>query len=387
MKSSCDVIIIGAGSVGVPTAFFLSLEGLKVLVIDELASVGQGQNKAAIGGVRATHSDPAKIKICLQSLSIFRSWTETYGQEIGWKKGGYAFPVYRPQEEASLKAILPLQKSMGLSINWESPDRMKEIVPGLNPCDLRGGTYSPDDAQISPLLALDAFYTEAKKRGVTFVFNEKVTAIDTSQGKIGAVTTTKNSYEAPTVLLAPGSHAQEVGRLAGLNLPVIPDSHEAGISAPLEQFLGPLVVDLRPGNDGKTSNFYFAQNNEGQVIFCYTPAPLFPGTNREPTSEFLPVLAARMIDLIPRLKNMLVRRTWRGMYPMTPDGLPICDKIKEVEGLYVAAGLCGQGFMMGPGLGRNFAALITKGKPEINSDLFGSYSYYRDFGKKTEALK
>ncbi len=63
-----DAIVIGAGSVGCPTAYFLTLEGLKVLVLDSEHSAGQGQNKAAIGGVRATHSDPAKIAICLESL-------------------------------------------------------------------------------------------------------------------------------------------------------------------------------------------------------------------------------------------------------------------------------------------------------------------------------
>jgi hypothetical protein len=79
---------------------------------------------------------------------------------------------------------------------------------------------------------------------------------------------------------------------------VIPDSHEAGISAPVEQFLGPLVVDLRPGPEGRTANFYFGQNAEGQIIFCYTPKELFLGTNRESLSELLPILANRMISLV-----------------------------------------------------------------------------------------
>ena len=95
MSKKYDTIIIGAGSVGVPTAYFLAKHGQKVLVIDELASSGQGQNKAAIGGVRATHSDPAKIQICLQSLEIFSKWKTKTGTDIGWKKGGYCFPVYR----------------------------------------------------------------------------------------------------------------------------------------------------------------------------------------------------------------------------------------------------------------------------------------------------
>ena len=94
-----------------------------------------------------------------------------------------------------------------------------------------------------------------------------------------------------------------------------PDSHEAGITAPVEHFLEPLVVDLRPGPEGKTANFYFGQNHEGQIIFCYTPKELFVGTDRESLSEFLPILAARMICLVPRLRHLLVRRVWRGLLP------------------------------------------------------------------------
>jgi len=77
MKNTYDVIIAGAGSVGTPTAFFLSKAGLKVLVIEPLASTGQGSNKHAIGGVRATHSDPAKILLCANSIKILSAWQNT----------------------------------------------------------------------------------------------------------------------------------------------------------------------------------------------------------------------------------------------------------------------------------------------------------------------
>ena len=93
MVEKFDTIIIGAGSVGIPTAYFLAKKGQKVLVIDELSSSGQGQNKSAIGGVRATHSDPAKIQICLQSIDVFSKWKDKIGTNIGWKKGGYCFAV------------------------------------------------------------------------------------------------------------------------------------------------------------------------------------------------------------------------------------------------------------------------------------------------------
>jgi sarcosine oxidase subunit beta len=321
-------------------------------------------------------------------LKIFSRWEETYGYSIGWKKGGYCFPVYREREEATLKSLLPIQKNYGLNIDWIDANGIKKVIPGINTDGLTGGTYSPDDGQVSPLLAAHALFKESVERGCTYHFKETVTDIKINNGTIKEVTTDKGVYSTPVVVNAAGSSARQVGAMMGLDIPVTPDSHEAGISAPMEQFLGPLIVDMRPGEEGKTDNFYFGQNHEGPIIFCYTPSKLFTGTNKESTSEFLPILAKRMIDLIPRLKNMLIRRVWRGLYPMTPDGSPICGKVNEVEGLYLAVGMCGQGFMMGPGVGKNIASLILSGKPLMDQQIFDTVSFYRDiYNSKKEALK
>ena len=81
-----DVVIIGAGSVGLPLSWQLAEKGLKVALLDEEASWGRGQNRAAIGGIRATHSDPAKIRICLESIRLFSSMQEKYGLDMEWRE-------------------------------------------------------------------------------------------------------------------------------------------------------------------------------------------------------------------------------------------------------------------------------------------------------------
>jgi len=387
-RTRYDAIVIGAGSVGLAIAYYLTLEKLRVLVLDSEASPGQGQNKAAIGGVRATHSDGAKITLCLQSLEFFSTFEEKTGIDLGWVPGGYCFPVYREAEENILKGILPIQKGNGLEIDWVGPERIKELIPGINENNLRGGTFSPGDGQVSPLKYAAALWKESKDRGCEYRFSEPVSGLLKKAGAIRGVKTKKGVYYSDIVVNAAGSYAKEIGKMAGIDIPVVPDSHEGGISAPMERFFMPLIVDLRPGPEGLTKNFYFGQNDRGQVIFCYTPLQLILGTNRENTSEFMPVLARRMIDLIPRLKNMLIRRVWRGLYPMTPDGVIILDHVKEVKGFYLAVGMCGQGFMLGPGVGLNMANFILRGKPVIKQEIWNSISFYRDFyaGRK-EALK
>jgi len=385
---SYDVIVVGAGSVGNPAATFLAREGLSVLVIDRRAAAGQGDNKTAIGGVRATHSDPGKILTCSESLDIFKRWESETGDSVGWKPGGYCFPVYDDAIEGTLKGILPGQKQAGLDIDWVDADAVAELVPGIAREGLRGGTYSPGDGQVSPLLAAVAFQREAERHGAEYRYNERVTGYLRVGDCVTGVKTDRGQYASDTIVLATGADAAEHGELLGITIPVIPDSHEAGISAPVEQFLAPLVVDLSPGPEGKTANFYFGQNHEGQIIFCYTPAELFPGTNRESLSEFLPILAGRMISLVPRLRHLLVRRVWRGCYPMTPDGVPVVSNTEAISGLTLAVGMCGQGFMCGIGVGQEVASLVIDGEPLLPPEAAHGLRFDRDFrAAKTEALK
>ncbi len=384
MTRSFDVVIVGAGSIGTPTAFFLAQEGIRTLVIDKLASVGQGANKAAIGGIRATHSDRAKISICLKSIEIFSTWEEEYGDHIGWVQGGYSFVAYREQDEKTLKGLIELQKQYGLNINWLSRDELLEVIPDLNREGLRGGTFSPGDGSACPLLAVHAFYHRAKERGAEFHFGEEVTDIMVKAGRVRGVKTTKGEYSTGCVINAAGPWARKVANLAGLDVPVRPDSHEAGITEPVERFLGPMVVDIRPAEG--SANCYFYQHYTNQIVFCITPRPNIWGEDTRETSVFLPMAARRIIDLMPRLANLRVRRVWRGLYPMTPDGSPIVGKVRELEGYINAVGMCGQGFMIGPGLAVYLVKMVKDELSAEDEEVLSGLSAYRDFGGE-EKLK
>jgi sarcosine oxidase, subunit beta len=383
-NNTFDMIIIGAGSVGAPLAWQLADAGQKVLVLDQFASVGQGSNKAAIGGIRATHSDPAKIRICLKSLEIFSTWHEQHGDDIGWEQGGYSYVAYRPQEEQILKDLLVIQKQLGLDIDWYDKKEYLEIIPSLNPEGLIGGTFSRGDGSASPMLSALAFEKRAKACGAQFHYKENVTGFQRQNGCITGVTTDKGSYNSQMVVNAAGPWGCEVAQLAGVDVPVNPDLHEGGITEPVAHFLRPMVVDIRPTED--SANYYFYQHHTGQIIFCITPNPPIYGKERKETSVFLPQVAKRMLGIMPCLKNLKVRRTWRGMYPMTPDGAPIVGEVNGLEGYFNAVGMCGQGYMLGPGLAVFLRQWITGDGAEQAKEVLAPLSLYRDFGKK-EKLK
>jgi sarcosine oxidase subunit beta len=381
-----DVVVVGAGSVGMPTSMYLAEQGLKVLCIDQFPSPGQGSNKAAIGGIRATHSSTAKIRLCLDSIRIFSTWKQEHGDELEWYPSGYVFVAYRPEEERVLKELLKVQKRYGLNIDWHDRDSMLEVCPGLKREGLIGGTFSPEDGSASPMLSNRAFYCRARKLGVEMRLGERVTSIIRRKGKVVGVRTDKGGYATGTVVNAGGAWARQLAQAGGIDVPVQPDCHEAGITEPVQRFLRPMVVDLRPGPG--SSNYYFYQHGEdvGQVIFCITPSPQILGSDRRETSAYLPMVAKRMVDVMPKLANLKVRRTWRGLYPNTPDGSPILGPSESLKGYYDAVGMCGQGFMLGPGVGALMSRIVTGKATGSDMEILHELRPGREFGGD-EALK
>ena len=371
-----DIIIIGAGSVGVPLSYYLAEAGADVAVLEKNCSVGRGQNRAAIGGIRATHSNPAKIKISQKTIDIVSRMDVEYGFDVDWYRGGYLFAVYTEKHENDLRDLLELQKHYKLNIDWIPPSRVEKLVPGINSSGLRGGTYSPEDGSASPLKVADAFYKLALDAGVDFHFKEEVHKFETNSNKIKTVFTDKNKYSGDLIINAAGGNARDIGELLDTDIPVFPDSHEGGITEPVQRFFDPMVIDLREGNI--SANYYFYQNVEGQIVFCMTPKPKITGKDTNCTSKFLPEVIHRMVNLYPRLRNIRVRRTWRGLYPMTPDGFPIIGYDPKIENMFLTVGMCGHGFMLGPGLGEILSEVLIDGDHK-HDDILQELSPERDF--------
>lgn len=384
LNNTYDIIIAGAGSVGTACAFFMSQAGLKVLVIECLPSSGQASNKRAIGGVRATFSDPSKIFLGAKGIEVFSSWQATYGDDIEWYQGGYSFVAYDQAIESSLKALLETQQNLGLAIHWLDRDEILKLAPDLNPQDLRGGTYSPGDGSASPLKANYAFYSHALQQGAEFHFNENVLGVEKANGKVNGVRTNQGIYFCKAFINAAGSWAAEISEMVGVKIPVKPDAHEAGITESVQPMFSPMIVDIRerPGS----SNFYFYQHPSGKIIFCVTPNPQIWGLHDQDTGSFLPLACRRLMEIMPRLANCRIRRTWRGTYPMTPDGNPLLGAVPQMEGYLLAAGLCGQGFMLGPGVAKLLTNLVLDDLSPQEKACLEANRYNREF-TTTEKLK
>jgi sarcosine oxidase subunit beta len=376
MNNTADVIIIGGGIIGCATGYYLTKKGLNVYLFEK-NYLTAGSTGRCIGGIRQQFSTELSIKVAMESMKKFTMMADDLGQDVEFHQGGYLFLAHSKDKEDTYLQLIQLQKKMGLDVEYVSVSEIEKLVPGIDTTDLLGGAYCSSDAQANPFLVVDGYAKGIRKKGKVLPYRE-IIKIDIEKGKVNAVRTKDNeTYYAPTIVNAAGPFARDVAKLVNLDIPIYPERHEAMITEQMERFFDMMIVDYRP--DG----CYFNQKwGKGSIIGCYTPMPNVPGLDTRVSFEFAKEMGRRMVRLIPKLQNIKIIRQWSGSYEMTPDGNPIVDKT-DIDGFWVAGGMCGHGFMLGPEIGWIAAEYITKG--DIPYDI-RTFALKRDFSSR-EVMK
>jgi sarcosine oxidase subunit beta len=372
MNQAVDVIVIGGGIIGLASAYHLSRRGQKVLVLEKKYP-GSGSTGRCIGGIRQQFSTPGAIRLMQESVRQFRGMKEEFGFSVEYSEGGYLFLAHEPQRLETFKSILPLQKGLGLKVEILDARECLKIAPPLNPEGLLGGVFSPEDGQAYPFKIIEGYIQEIKKfRSHVRFFSEVNEIVIQNHAVVGVKTTDGETFHAQSILNAAGPWAQEVGRMAGLELAIAPEEHEAFITDRVPSLFTTMVVDYRP--DG----CYFYQRSNGQVIGCYSPVPNKPGIITESSLEFLVEMSKRTKRLVPVLAAARVIRHWGGCYSMTPDGSPFIDKT-GIKGFYVANGMSGHGFMFAPAVGRYVSEIILDDRYPFD---WSEFRLGRDFSRQ-----
>lgn len=378
MSNTSDAIIIGGGIIGAATGYYLSKRGLKVRLFDR-GYLCSGSTGRCIGGVRQQFTSECSIKLMMESVRLFSEMDRELGAEVHWHPGGYLFLAHDEAKKQAFLANIAVQQAAGLKdVRWVDAAEAKQVVPELDTTDLLGGSYCPSDGQAYPFAVVGGYAQRIRESGGEVHAFTEVMEILQEGGRVrGVRTSAGQEYFSDKVVNCAGPWARDIGRLAGIEIPVEPERHEALITEGVEYLGLPMLVDYRA--DGG----YFQQfRHNGQFIGCYTPVPNVPGTSCGSTYEFLTEMPRRMLKLVPALACVKVIRQWAGSYEMTPDGNPIVDRT-ELEGFYVAAGFCGHGFMLGPASGRAAAKLIATGERD---PLLADFSLGRSYASR-EAMK
>jgi len=372
MSKAYDVIIIGGGIIGTATGYYLSENGLKVLLLEK-DYLTAGSTGRCITGIRQQFSTPATIQTAMESVRLFKSMKEELGMDVEWTDSGYLFLAHDQAKADIFRKTIATQQKFGLDVNFISADQCKEIVPYLDTDGLIGGAYCPSDGQANPFLVVEAYSKGIKRNGGKILIGSEVVKINIKKNHVQSVTTVKQeTFSAPIMLNAAGPWAREVGQLADISLEVKPERHEALITEGVKYMGFPMLVDYR------AEGGYFVQRLTGQFIGCFTPEVQVIGKNTDSTLDFLVEMSRRMCRLVPALENVAVLRQWAGSYSMTPDGSPIVDET-DIEGFYCSVGMSGHGFMLGPALGKYMAQFITEKTWPFD---MSEFAYGRSFGVK-----
>ena len=342
---SADVLVVGAGVVGLSVALALQASGAQVVVVDR-AGVAEGQSGVQPGGVRLQWGTTVNCRLALESHAWWRAAEETLASPVplGFSACGYLFVAHTEATLARLRENVHVQNASDVPSRILSPDEAAELVPGLRPEPLVGASWCAEDAYVGePQAAVAAI---ARHVDVRIASVEGVVG----DGARWALETTVGRMTAPAVVLAAGADTRDLVAPLGVELPIELEPRHLFLSEPIrERLLEPLVVSSERRFAAKQlQNGRILASDLGATGDPDTDAPVWRRHVRAAIAELLPILEYVGLDVIAS-----------GAYDVTPDRQPILGPLPDQDGLHVAAGFSGHGFMIAPAVGRIVAAGVA----------------------------
>lgn len=360
MGESPQAVIIGAGVIGCSIAFHLTRLGqLGVCLLERERLPGSGSTSRANGGIRAQFTTEVNLRMSLLSMAILDELALEIGDPPVYRKAGYLFFTGDAERMSGMATAVEYQRARGVAVDLLDADGVRAKAPFISGPVL-GGTFGARDGFIDPGGLTTFFLREATRSGVEVRYHAEVTAIERARSGEFKVTTTAGSLTAPIVVNAAGPYARRVAAMLGVDLPVEPVRRHLILSGPCPSLppLIPMTIDADSG--------VFVRREGERVLIAYSnpdePAgfntefdPDFPERIAETVESRFPVVAAAGIDL---------RRSWAGLYEVTPDHHAVLGAVPEQPGFFLANGFSGHGVMHAAAAGRVIAELIVRGRCE-----------------------
>jgi len=353
-----NYIIIGGGISGLSIAYNLAKLGMDKIFLIEKSYLGSGSTGKCGRGIRQQFTTREHIVLMRGSVKLWETLSEELGKNIYFRQGGYLWLLRNEKEIELFRKYVKFQNSLNVPSKIISVEEAKEIVPQLNEKVFLAASYCPTDGTASPFDVVEAYAEAALKLGVKIYKFTEVYGIIVERGEVQGVETSIGRIKSNIVVNAAGYGAKKLAETAGIKLPLENYRHHIMVTEPLKQFLKPMIV---------YGSLYFNQDIHGNIIGGID-------LNEKPTNilmpriDFLSKFAKNILKVMPILGGINVLRQWTGFYVVTPDHHPILGNVDEVNGLYLATGYSGHGFMMGPIVGKVIAELIVYGKSSISID-------------------
>ena len=380
MRDRAQAVVIGGGVGGASILYWLARLGWEDVLLVERADLTSGSTFHSAGLVGQLRGSLSLTRMMMSSVELYRTLADEVGLETGWHEVGSLRLASTQERLEELNRQAGWAKTFGLPLELISAEDAQELFPPMATEGVLGAAYLPTDGYIDPSQLTFALAEGARRRGAEIATHTRVTAIRVERGRVSGVETDKGPVEAEVVVNAGGMFAGEIGRLAGVNVPVIPMAHEYLITKPSDV---PLDV---PTMRDPSLLVYFRGESGGLVMGGYErhPAPWgLDGIPPDFNGQLLPEDWERFEELmtnavvrVPELEEAEVVKLVNGPEAFTPDGEFILGET-DVRGFWVAAGFCAHGLAGAGGMGQLVAEWIVDGVPsldvwEMDSRRFGS---------------
>jgi dimethylglycine dehydrogenase len=394
MKSHYRVVVIGGGVVGASVLYHLAKLGWSDIVLIERAELTAGSTWHAAAGFHALNGDPNIAALQDYTIKLYKEIEAESGQSVGMHMTGGVNIAGTPGRWEWLKAAWAVFQTMGVeTAQLVTPDEIKRLCPIVDISGIHGGLYDSLEGHLDPYGATHAFARAAQKRGAQVILRNRVVELTARTDGSWKVVTQNGTTIADNIVNAAGLWAKQVGRMAGVDLPVAPMAHHYLVTDQIQELVEldreiALCVDL----EGFT---YLRQEQKGVLLGVYElnpkhwhleGAPWDYGTELIPEDidRISPELA-KGFERYPCLNKVGIKRWVNGPFTFTPDGNPLVGPVPGLANYWCACGVMA-GFSQGGGVGLSLAQWMVEGEP--GSDIFGmDVARYGAFASNREYLK
>jgi glycine cleavage system T protein len=371
MTEEARAIVIGGGVGGTSIAYHLAAMGWPDVILLERSELTSGSTFHSAGLVGQLRSTVTLTRMMMYGVDLYRRLKEETGLDPGWHEVGSLRLASSPERMEELQRLSGWGKTFGLPLEIIGTDQALDLFPLFDPDGVRGAAFLPTDGHLDPSGLTFSMARGARGRGARIVTGARVTAIDVQRGRVRGVRTADHGdFRADVVVNAGGMWAHEIGRLAGVEVPVVPMSHQFLITEPMEG-VGPELPTMRDPD----LLVYFREEVGGLVVGGYERTPeawsldgLPPDFNHRllnPNWTRFEQLSEGAQRRIPALREAGIKTMINGPEAFTPDGEFILGE-SEVRGFFVASGFCAHGIAGAAGVGKVIAEWIVEGEPSLD---------------------
>jgi sarcosine oxidase subunit beta len=374
LKSSYDVVIIGAGVHGLGIAYYLaSRHGIRNIAVLDRGYLGCGNSGRNTAIIRSNYRTPEGIPFYEESVQLYERLSRELEWNLLFSQCGHLTLAHTDSALAGLRVRAENNQVLGVDSRIIYPAEIRRLVPSMDLSDkprlpILAALYHPPGGIIRHDAVIWGYARACERMGVEIHPYTEVTGTRVSNGKAESVNTTQGEVAAGTVVNATAGWASMIARMAGVTLPIVSHPLQACVTEPLKPFLDKVIVSA-------SLHVYVNQTDKGELVIGAEIDP-YQSYSLKGTLPTLEQMASYTLELFPQLSSLRVLRQWAGICDMTPDYAPIIGASREVSNYYVDVGWGTYGFKAAPAAAKNMAELIATGKTPKIIEAFSPARFY-----------